>query len=130
MTGDISGTKMLNNGLGGVFAVNSNATLTNVSVTDSVISGGSTGVRSNSLAAASFARIFVTRCTIQNTQFALGSETNNLGSSEVAVGASMIANNIMGVFQNGTGSAVRSSGNNQFYENPNQVGILTSVGLQ
>jgi hypothetical protein len=126
---DISGTKLLNN-FNGIGAFSSSATTTTATVSDTIISGGNEGVYSFTLIAGGVARIFVTRCTIQNTTFALDSGTTGVGTALVAVSNSMITNNINGWVQNGAGSVVRSLGNNHLTDNVTSFGSLTTASLQ
>ncbi len=127
---DISGTKMLNNVSGGVIAYSTTATTTTATVSDSVVSGGAEGVLGYATIAGGVARVFVTRCTIQNTSYALDSETNGLGSALVAVSSSMITNNYYAWYQGGAGSVVRTLGNNHITDNTTSVGVLTPTALQ
>ncbi len=129
---DISGTKMLNNGNGGVLAYSNTATTATATVSDSVISGGSIGVAAYPNSAGGVARVFVTRCTIQNTSYALDSETvGGVGSALVAVSSSMITNNTYAWNQFGAGSVLRTLGNNHIADNTtNSLGVLTPTALQ
>jgi hypothetical protein len=127
---DISGTKLLNNGTG-IFAYSPSAATTTATVSDTIISGGN-GVNSSALIAGGVARIFVTRCTIQNTTFALRSETfPGGGTALVAVSSSMITNNEVAWYQAGAGSVVRTLGNNHLTDNNlTSLGSLTQASLQ
>ena len=125
----ISGTKMLGNG-SGVFAYGTTATTTTVIVSDSIVSGGSEGVRAYATLAGAIARIFVTRCTIEGTTIALDSETNSLGSALVSVSGSMITNNFNAWYQFAAGSVVKSLGNNHMLDNTSTFGVLTPASLQ
>ena len=123
---DISSTKMLKNGYGGVFAGSYAATTTTATVSDSVVSGGISGVASYTNNAGGIARIFLTRSTIQNTTNALDS-TSTTGITVIAVSSSMIANNNYAWYQSGTGSVIRTLGNNHIADNTFSIGVLTSV---
>jgi hypothetical protein len=127
---DISGTKLLNNGNGGILAYSSSATTTTATVSDTIISGGLGGVIAQTAIAGGATRIFVTRCTIQNTSVALDSETSGAGTTLVAVSGSMITNNNFAWLLNGAGSVVRTLGNNHLTDNTNQQGSLTTASLQ
>jgi hypothetical protein len=124
---DVSGTKLLNNGAG-ILASSTSATTTTATVSDTIISGGD-GVYSSSTIAGGVARLFVTRCTIQNTNAALGS-ASTAGTTLVAVSNSMITNNNYAWYQNGAGSVVRSLGNNHLTDNVTDFGSLTTASLQ
>jgi hypothetical protein len=129
-SGEISGTQMLANGNGGVYALGTTATSTMASVNDSVISGGSWGVFAFTGIAGATAKIFVTRSTIESTNYALDCETTNVGSALVTVSGSTITYNLYAWYQSGTGSVIESSGNNHIRGNTNTFGALTNVGLQ
>jgi hypothetical protein len=129
-SGEISGTQMLANAFGGVFAYGTTATTTIASVNDSVISGGSEGVYAFTTIAGAISRIFVTRSTIESTTYALDSENNSSGSALVTVSGSTITNNLYAWLQSGAGSVIESAGNNHIRGNTNTFGALTPVGLQ
>ena len=126
----ISGSKMLGNGSGGVRSLSSAAATTTAVVSDSIVSGGQEGIYALSYVAGATARIFVTRCTIENINYALDSETLGVGSAQISVSNSMIAKNNYAWYQNGIGSVLESSGNNHIRGNANNFGTLTNVGLQ
>ncbi len=128
---EISGTQMLANGNGGVITYSDTSTATTASVSDSVISGGQGGVHAITAIAGAVARVFVTRCTIEGTGTALGSTTAGVGSAVVAVSYSMITNNTTAWLQSGTGSVIRTLGNNHITDNLNSpTGALTATALQ
>jgi hypothetical protein len=127
---EISGTQMLANASGGVFAQSTTATTTTASVSDSVVSGGTEGVFAYTSIAGAVARIFVTRCTIEGVDYALDSETNGSGSASVAVSSSMITNNFYAWYQSGAGSIIRTLGNNHITDNTTSLGSLTPTALQ
>jgi hypothetical protein len=130
-TVSISGTKMLGNNAG-VIAESNTATTTTVTVSDSVISGGNfEGVIAFATSAGASARVFVTRCTIEATAWALSSRTSGgVGSALITVSGSMITNNDFGWLQGGAGSVIKSLGNNHIQDNTNTSGTLTSASLQ
>lgn len=130
-TADIIGTKMLNNYSGGVRAYTFAATTTTATLGNSVVSGGNEGVYAYANNTGGAANIFVTRSTIQNTSYALDSETG-AGSSLIAVSYSMIANNNYGwyQYQAGSGSSIYSLGNNNFSANTSSFGSLTEIALK
>jgi hypothetical protein len=128
-TGDISTTKLLGNALG-VLAYGLTATTTMVSVSDSIISEGTVGVYALTTIAGAVAKIFVTRCTIVGTRWALDSENPGGGSALVVVGNSMITNNYYGWYQSGAGTVIRSLGNNLISDNTTTVGSLTPLAPQ
>ncbi len=145
---DINGTKMLNNTYGGVRAFSSSVANTTASVSDSVVSGGTAGLVAFTVVdlpvppltvsggaglviTGPVARIAVTRCTIQSTGFALVSETTGVGTSVITVSNSMIANNNFAWNQSGSGSVIRTLGNNHITDNTNPgPGALSPTALQ
>jgi hypothetical protein len=127
---DVSSTKMLNNAVGGVRVFASAASTSTATVSDSIISGGQDGVIAYANVAGGTARIFVTRSTIQNTGYALNSQSSGVGSTLVAVSASMVTNNGNAWLQLGAGSMVRSLGNNHLTDNAGSLGALTTSTLQ
>jgi hypothetical protein len=128
---EISRTEMLANVNGGV-GVQSDTVSTSVTVSDSVISGGFQGVHLINFGAGTNARGFVTRCTIEGTGTGLAAETGGgAGSAVIAVSYSMIVNiSVYAWYLNGTGSVIRTLGNNHFTDNNSSQGVLTPAGLQ
>ncbi len=120
---------MLANG-GGVVAVSSTGATTTASVNDSIISGINNGVFAVTALAGGFARVFVTRCTIEGVTDALSSTTQGSGSTLVTVSGSTITNNVNGWKQTGAGSEIKSLGNNHIQDNAGNTGTLTTVALQ
>lgn len=124
----ISGTQMLNNLNGGVFAFNSSESRTTTASLDGcVISGGIDGVLATNSANDSTTRISITRSTIERMVYGMSSATTEVGASEVNVGGSLIANNEHPWDQDGAGSSVRSLGNNQVHGNGPPLGSLTPL---
>jgi hypothetical protein len=95
-----------------------------------VISGGSLGVDAFTETSGAIARIAVTRSSIKGTIFPLVAQTTDAGSASIAVSGSKIVNNNYAWFQFGTGSTIRTSGNNQFTDNPTSSGVLTPSSLK
>jgi len=126
---DISGTKLLNND-NGVVTFSNTATTTTATVSDTIISGGGTGIYLLTANADGVTRFFVTRCTIQNTNIALDSQTTGAGTALLAVSNSMITNNNFAWSQSGTGSVIRTLGNNHLTDNTTNFGSLTLSPLQ
>ena len=126
---DISGTRVLNNG-NGILALSTTATTTTATVSDTIISGGGTGIYLLTANADGVTRFFVTRCTIQNTNIALDSQTTGAGTALLAVSNSMITNNNFAWSQSGTGSVIRTLGNNHLTDNATSLGSLTTASLQ
>ena len=132
VTAEISGTQMLANGAGGLWAIGSIATTaTTATVSDSVVSGGNVAIYAFTSITGADVRIVVTRCTIDAASIALNSETTGVGTASLSVSNSTIANNISAWNQNGTGSVIRTLGNNHITDNIGApVGSLTTVPLQ
>jgi hypothetical protein len=126
---DISGAKMLANDAS-VLSQSSTANTTTVIVSDSIISGSFQGVYAVALIAGGSARVFVTRCTIEGNTDGLHSSTTGVGSAVVTVSQSMITNNTNAWSQSGTGSVIKSLGNNHIQDNIGSFGTLTPVALQ
>jgi hypothetical protein len=107
---------------------------TTATVSDSVISGVGVnfGVVAVSGGTGAVSQAFVTRCTIEATGRPIDAETvGGLGSAVLAVSATTIVNNLMPWWQNGTGSVIRSLGNNHITDNASSgTGVLTSTALQ
>ena len=129
-TGTISRTLMLGN-FGGVLAYGNTMTTTTASVSDSVISGATTGVRAYSVSVASSAKAFLTRSMIEGAATALDSETTGVGSALITVSYSMVTKNNIGWYILGAGSAIKTLGNNHIEDNASaSVGSLTLTALQ
>jgi hypothetical protein len=131
VSGEVSGTQMLSNGFASIIANSFTNTMTTVSVSDSVISGGTIGVRAISQVSGAVGRVLLTRSTVEGTQWALYSSTvNNLGSTLITVNGSTVTNNTNAWYQVGTGSAIKTLGNNNMQDNTTFVGVLTPASLQ
>ncbi len=129
-TGEIADSQMLANAFGGVSSNSSIAATSTASVSDSIISGpGTAGVWAITTVAGAVAQVFVTRCTIEGAINAgLMSQTLGTGSAVVAVSNSVVVNNNSAWFQSGTGSVLRTLGNNHITDNTNPpTGGLTST---
>jgi hypothetical protein len=128
--GEISGTKLRNNG-SGVLALNANAALTNLTLSDSVISGGSYGANALASGAGKTARVNVSRCTIEGTSLALAPESLSSGLATVTVSYSMIVNNAYPWYITGVPAYMITLGNNHIYNNANAgLGASSPIGLQ
>jgi len=107
-----------------------NGAVTTVNVTDTYMSDGFHGVFTGAYATGATARSFVTRTTLHNLMYPLASETHGAGSSTITVSDSASVGNYYSYFQNGTGSAIRSLGNNHMSDNLHVIGALTPQALQ
>jgi len=117
---------------GGMHAVGAaGSTFTRGSLSDSTISGAVEAVFVETSNASATASVMVTRSTIESSTYALDAETNSgLGTAYITVSGSMITYNGSGYYQTGTGSFVRSLGNNHISDNAANVGVLSPIGLQ
>jgi hypothetical protein len=129
-SGGISGTKMLENAMGGILTSSTTASTTTANVSDSVISGGLVGVHTYAAIVGANATLFLTRSTIEGTLDALRSQTSGLGSALVTASGSMITNNGNAWYQYDIGSVVNSLGNNHIQGNSGSYGSLTPAVLQ
>jgi hypothetical protein len=126
----ISGSKLTQNGSGGLLALTANGNST-AHVSDSVISSPNYGVFAFATAAGTNARIFLTRCIIYNSSYAMLSQTNGAGAALVALNGITVTNNNTPWLIANTGAAIRTMGNNQFTDNTNPGnGSLTPAALQ
>jgi hypothetical protein len=125
----ISATKMLGNSGGGVLAYSdTNAITTKVSISDSIISGGSEGVYAYTLQNNAATKVIVTRSTIENVGTALLSENPTLGSAVISVSNSMLTNNSLDYNLIGAFTQIKSFGNNHMEEGGS--GTLTVATLK
>jgi len=127
--GAISRTQMLGNGDGGVVVASFTATTTIASVSDSVVSEGTWGVTAQASFGGATSKAFVTRSTIEATDFALRSSAT-AGTSLVTASYSMVTKNGFGWYQSGAGSVIKTLGNNHIEDNTSTSGSLTSAALQ
>jgi hypothetical protein len=125
----ILGSQLFGN-LGGVFASSFTTAPTTATVSDTVISGGDSGVIAHAQIAGATARISVACSAIERTNAALRSTTSGSGSAEVNFGDSLIVENNFAWYQDGNGSAVLSLGNNQMSGNAGSYGHLTAFARQ
>ena len=133
--GEISRTRMTDNTNGGVIAWNNVASrVTTVVVSDCVIAdkggGVATGVSAVNQATGSEARMTVTRTVLEGLFAAAHAETGDLGTATTTLNAVTIAHNNYAWYRFGTGSLMRTMGNNQFTDNTTTLGALTPVALQ
>jgi hypothetical protein len=130
-SGDLAGTKLLANGSGGLFAQTTTAVITTASLIDSVILGGNIAVNVYTSSSSGVTKVSVTRCSIERAADTLVSQTAGVGSAVISVSGSMITNNNRGWYQSGTGSIIRSLGNNHITDNNiSPTGVLTATALQ
>ncbi|HZZ92474.1 MAG TPA: right-handed parallel beta-helix repeat-containing protein [Usitatibacter sp.] len=130
---NISHSQLLSTG--GIYSLGTNATVTTINVTDTEIDGapGSTAVGAYTIAAGAVANVFITRSSIRNSGSGLNSQTSGAGTGNalITVSYSTVTGNGYGVYQFGTGSAVKSLGNNHIVDNTNaDVGSLTTALLR
>ena len=129
--GEISGSQLLGNAPGGVFAQGNGApTTTTATVSDSVISGGYAGISAYAGIDGATAKAFVTRSTIDGTSYALACETNDTGTAILVSSGNTVVNNFYGWYRSGTGSLLRTLGNNHITDNASTFGAVTPAALQ
>jgi hypothetical protein len=127
---EIASTQLLGNDYGGLYVWSLNASTTVVNVSDSVISGGTSGVESYATNPAAYARATLTRCMVESAATQGLNVLTSSGSATIVVNASTITNNPAGFVLTGAGASIRSYGNNQFSDNGASTGSLTFAGLQ
>jgi hypothetical protein len=128
---EVTQSRMFGNANGAVHAAGTNAgTTTVVDVSDCTISGGSVGVMASTTFDA-VANVMVTRSTIQDTGAGLNATASaDLGHPMVVVTNSTVSNNVSGFVQSGTGSVVKSLGNNYIADNGGDSGTLSTALLR
>lgn len=104
--------------------------VTTVNVTDSYMSDGFHGVYTAAYAAGATSRSFVTRTTLHNLMYPVASETQGAGSATITLSESASVGNYYAYWQNGTGSSIRTLGNNHVSDNLHTLGALTPQALQ
>ena len=125
----VSSTKILDS-VHGLFVYSANpASLTQLTVTDALISGVSAGVVANAGNASAGVRATVTRSTIQRASWAISPEAS-AGTATISVSGSTIAYSNNGWYIPTAGAVVESYGNNQWIGNAGNLGSLTSVASQ
>ena len=102
---------------------------TSVAVSDTVVSGGQSGIAGWDASATSKTHVSITRSTISNNQFGVGSTSFAGGTVVVSIGDSMVTGNNIGLSQINMGSIVESLGNNLVRQNTtnNSQGTITPV---
>jgi len=116
---DIARSKLLGNGYGGVVVDGSvSGTTTRATVTGSTVvgikEGGDTGISAESYSSTGIAQIEVARSTVSNATYGILAYASAGGSSTatVTVSRTRINGNTTGLEQLGSGSVLRSRGNN------------------
>ena len=128
-TVEITDSRIFGSNSAGVEAFGSGTTTTMVNITDSTISGGGAGVIA-SIANTSTANVTVTltRSTVHDSGIGVQATTFGTGNALVVVSNSTVSNNGNGYKQAGTGSVVKSLGNNYIGENGGgDIGTLTTT---
>jgi len=128
--GEISGTQMLGDVLGGVNLSSSTVTTTTASVSDSLVSGGQAGMIAQAMVSGATTKNFLSRSTISGTDSALYSETSGVCTAVVTMSGNTITNNFFGWYLSGAGSVIRSVGNNHITKSTWSTGVFTPTALQ
>jgi hypothetical protein len=124
--GDVSvGDSRILGGGYGVIAEAATGYATLVTVSDSFLSGLALGAHAYGYGG--HARLTLTRSTIDRAEQAFVATAENSGTAIAAISGSVISNSQWAYEQNGTGSEVRSLGNNHFENNVQTFGTLTTV---
>jgi len=124
---EVTQSRMFGNTNGGVHSTGTNpGTTTVVDVSDCTISGGINGVTAATTVDA-VANVMVTRSTIHDTGTGLNATSADIGHPMVVITNSTVTNNATGFLQSGTGSVVKSLGNNYIGDNGGDSGSLTSL---
>jgi hypothetical protein len=123
-TTDISGSKFLGNISNGIFANSTNSTTTTVAISDSVVTGGGTGIEAFSTAGNS--RINMIHSAVTNTTEGIAASASGGGAASVTLSDSMVTGNTTGYFQS-SGGTLRSLVNNIITDNGPNTGVLTTL---
>jgi len=122
-----SRVQLLGNTNGGVLANGNTATTTTVTLSDSIVTGGSYGAVATTTGAGAVTHALVTRSTVEKTNFALYADSFGVGSATVTVAGSTVVNNTYRWYQTGSGSVVRSFGDNHITLDSLTVGSLSAL---
>jgi hypothetical protein len=122
----ISGTRILNNGDGGVRASAVSGTAV-VTVSDSVVSGGNWGLLSSSSGVSGVTRLTAVRTRVDKTSVALDVRSSgpNMGSPTLVVSDSAVVENGTAWQVSANGAVLYSLGNNMVYGNGGASGSVT-----
>jgi hypothetical protein len=116
-TADISGSKFLGNG-NGILAQSTTSTVTSVTVSDTVVTGGGTGIEAFSTLGTS--RINMIRATVTNATEGIAASAS-AGTASITLSESMVTGNATGYLK-GTGGTLTSLGNNTITDNTTNTG--------
>jgi len=126
---EVASTQMLGN-YGGVNAYGTSASTTTITVSDSVISGGTEGAFAHSTAAGAVTKITITRSTISHTVYPLKADSAG-ATSIISANACTVTFSEYPWYVGGASASIRTMGNNQFTDNLYAgVGSLTYTALQ
>ncbi|MBK8569514.1 MAG: right-handed parallel beta-helix repeat-containing protein [Nitrosomonadales bacterium] len=123
---DISGSKLLGNNTA-ILATSASIPFTSVIISDTVVTGGGTGIEAISSGTGS-SRINMIRSSITNNLQGVASSAS-AGTAPVTLSDSMITGNVIG-YSKGTGGSLVSLGNNTITDNGSNTGPLTPLLLQ
>lgn len=126
----ISASKILGNATAGLKVFSQAAgSLTNVVVSDTLVSGNAIGVWAHEEDGTALSRIMIIRSAIANSSTTgIFSEFAG-GPTVIGVSYSLVTNNSTGLSQSGAGSELDSFGNNAIRYNGPNVGTITTVPL-
>jgi hypothetical protein len=127
-TAAISHSKLLDNGLRGVWVFVQSAVTTSADISDSFVTGNDVGVQATGNVSGSIARMAVARTTVSNSQFGVASVANVGATAVLSISDSMVTRNISsGLFQLGAGATLETLGNNNMRQNGANSGTITTV---
>jgi hypothetical protein len=128
--GILESVTMFGNALGGVYGWSASASaVTQITMSDSAVSGGTTAAKAQ--ASAGTVKITITRCTLDDVGYALDSEAEAGSTTEVSVNGSTISNSGYAWRVAGDGDArIYTSGNNHFTNNTTSLGSMLPLSLQ
>jgi hypothetical protein len=126
----ITGSRLIANYQTGVYVLGGAGSVTQVLISDSIISNSSDGVLAFASGAGAVAQSIVTRCTINNTSSGLRSIAGSGGVASIVVSASTVANAYYGWYIGGSGAEIKTHGDNHFSQVVDHFGTMSFVGTQ
>ena len=124
-TANISGSKFLGNSNIAIYAHSINSTTTTVAISDTVVTGGGTGIEA--LSTSGNSRINMVRTTITNATEGIAASAS-AGTASLTLSDSMLTGNGTGYFR-GFGGTITSLVNNIITDNTSNTGVLSTTPL-
>ncbi|RFC39540.1 MAG: Right handed beta helix region [Candidatus Nitrotoga sp. CP45] len=122
-TADISGSKFLGNSNVAIYAHSINSTTTTVAISDTVVTGGGTGIEA--LSTSGNSRITMVRTTITNATEGIAASASG-GTATLTLSDSMLTGNAIG-YVKGSGGTITSLVNNIITDNTSNTGGALST---